>query len=175
MHVKEKVKVLPLSQFPVPPPQRKQYGGILLQTLLMYIYFLPLYLFFHEALMEVWLGEETGWPAAGGVKEKRTWVMLLMNYLRESLYVMISLRHNSLFLKILFFLERGREGEREGETHQCVVASHAPPTGIWPATPGVCPKNATGNPLVHRPVLNPLSHTSQGSISVILLCKYKSC
>ena len=23
----------------------------------------------------------------------------------------------------------GREGERKGEKHQCVVASHAPPTG----------------------------------------------
>ena len=30
---------------------------------------------------------------------------------------------------IYLFLERGREGEREGEKHQCVVASHTPPTG----------------------------------------------
>ena len=28
---------------------------------------------------------------------------------------------------IYLFLERGREGEREGEKHQCVVASHALP------------------------------------------------
>ena len=34
------------------------------------------------------------------------------------------------FLKILFiFREREREGERKGEKHQGVVASHAPPTG----------------------------------------------
>ena len=34
------------------------------------------------------------------------------------------------------FLERGREGERDGEKHQCVVASHMPSTGdlTWPAT-----------------------------------------
>ena len=32
------------------------------------------------------------------------------------------------------YLERGREGEREGEKHQCVVASHALPTGAWPST-----------------------------------------
>ena len=34
-----------------------------------------------------------------------------------------------LFLKILFilFLEKGRGGEREGEKHQCMVASHTPP------------------------------------------------
>ena len=37
-----------------------------------------------------------------------------------------------LFFKIFYlfiFRERGREGGREGEKHQCVVASHAPPTG----------------------------------------------
>ena len=34
----------------------------------------------------------------------------------------------TLFFKILFiFRERGRE-EKEGEKHQCVVASRAPPT-----------------------------------------------
>ena len=30
---------------------------------------------------------------------------------------------------IYLFLEKGKEGERDGETHQCVLASHAPPTG----------------------------------------------
>ena len=49
----------------------------------------------------------------------------------------------NLFLKkkylfIYLFLEReekGREGEREGEKHQSVVASHAPHNqGTWPAT-----------------------------------------
>ena len=46
----------------------------------------------------------------------------------------------SYFLKILFiFRERGRKGEREGEKHQCVVASHAPPTGGLAFNPGMCP------------------------------------
>ena len=68
----------------------------------------------------------------------------------------------------LFYLlfrerERGREGEREGEKHQCVVASHTFPWGTWPATQACdLTGNRTSNPLVHRPVLNPLSHTSQG-------------
>ena len=37
----------------------------------------------------------------------------------------------SLFLRFYLFIfrEKGREGEREGEKHQCVVASHAAPTG----------------------------------------------
>ena len=35
------------------------------------------------------------------------------------------------------FRQRGREGEREGEKHQCVVASHAP-TPHW--GPGLQPR-----------------------------------
>ena len=31
------------------------------------------------------------------------------------------------------------EGEREGEKHQCVVASHVPPTGDLACNPGMCP------------------------------------
>ena len=31
------------------------------------------------------------------------------------------------------------EGEREEEKHQCVVASHAPPTGDLACNPGMCP------------------------------------
>ena len=44
------------------------------------------------------------------------------------------------FLKILLiFRERGREGAREGEKHQCVVASRAHPTGDLAHNPGMCP------------------------------------
>ena len=40
----------------------------------------------------------------------------------------------------LFILgERGREGEREGEKHHCVVASHAPPTGDLACNLGMYP------------------------------------
>ena len=37
----------------------------------------------------------------------------------------------------LFFRERGREGEREGEKHQCMVAFQAPPTGDLACNPGM--------------------------------------
>ena len=65
------------------------------------------------------------------------------------------------FLFILF-LDSGEE--KEGEKHQCVVASCALPTGgTWPATQACAlTGNQTSNPLVRRLVLNPLSHTSQG-------------
>ena len=42
-------------------------------------------------------------------------------------------------LFILFFRERGRERERAGEKHWCVVASWAPPTGDLSRNPGMCP------------------------------------
>ena len=49
---------------------------------------------------------------------------------------------NFLFFKkyfIYLFLEREREGEREGNKHQCVVASLAPPTGDLAHNTGMCP------------------------------------
>ena len=49
--------------------------------------------------------------------------------------------NSSYFFKdfIYLFLERGKEGEREGEKHQCVVASHVSPTGDLAHNPGMCP------------------------------------
>ena len=48
------------------------------------------------------------------------------------------------------------------ENHQ-PVASHTPPTGDPPASQaGALPGNRIGNLPVLRPVLSPLSHTSQG-------------
>ena len=46
------------------------------------------------------------------------------------------------FFKILFiyFSERGREGEREGAKHQCVVASCVLPTEDMAYNPGMCPR-----------------------------------
>ena len=53
-----------------------------------------------------------------------------------------------MFLAFFFFLlrfylfirrERGREGEREGEKHQCVAAFCTPPTGDLACNPGMYP------------------------------------
>ena len=69
-----------------------------------------------------------------------------------------------IIIIILFiFRERGREREGEGEKHQCVIAFDVPPTGTWPATQTCAlTGNQTRDHLVHRPALNPPSHTSQG-------------
>ena len=46
-----------------------------------------------------------------------------------------------IFLSFYLFIfrERGREGEREGEKHQRVAASHVPPSGDLARNPGMCP------------------------------------
>ena len=45
-----------------------------------------------------------------------------------------------IFLRFYLFIfrETGKEREREGKKHQCVVASHAPPTGDLAHNPGMC-------------------------------------
>ena len=55
--------------------------------------------------------------------------------------------------------------EREGEKHQCVAASRAPDVGTQPETQACAPTgNQTGDPLVCRLALNPLSHASPGPL-----------
>ena len=46
---------------------------------------------------------------------------------------------SSFFFKRFVLRERGREGGREGEKHQCVAASHVPPTGDLVRNSGMCP------------------------------------
>ena len=40
-----------------------------------------------------------------------------------------------------------REKERQGEKHQCVVASHAPPAGVLARNPGPCRTGSSTAPL----------------------------
>ena len=50
-------------------------------------------------------------------------------------FMLLFLRFYYLFI----FRERGREGEREEEKRQCVVASQVPPVGDLASNPGMCP------------------------------------
>ena len=45
-----------------------------------------------------------------------------------------------IFLRFYLFIFRdtGKEREREGKKHKCVVDSHAPPTGDLAYNPGMC-------------------------------------
>ena len=67
---------------------------------------------------------------------------------------------------IYLFLDsgEGREKERKRNTNVWLPLVH-PLLGTWPATQACAlTGNRTGNALVCRPVLNPLSPTSQGQI-----------
>ena len=80
----------------------------------------------------------------------------------------------SYFFKIsfIYFREKGEGGEKERERNMdvCLVASHTPQPRIWPATQArALTGNQTGNLSVRRPVLSPLSHTSQGDTTVSMV------
>ena len=64
---------------------------------------------------------------------------------------------------LVIFRQRVREREREGEKHQCVVASHVVLTGDLAHNPGMYPKWELNRwPFGLQPALNPLSYASQG-------------
>ena len=65
---------------------------------------------------------------------------------------------------VYLFLERGegREKERERNISRLLTLVR-PLLGTWPATQACAlTGNQTSYPLIRRPVLSPLSHTSQG-------------
>ena len=64
---------------------------------------------------------------------------------------------------IYLFLERGEEGEREGNINVWLPLV-CPLLGTWPATQACAlTGNQTSDPSVCKLALNPLSHTSQGN------------
>ena len=69
----------------------------------------------------------------------------------------------SFLKKILsiYFLKRRREGERVRNLNVHLLLT-CPLLGTWPTTQTCVLEtgNLTGDPLVHRPALHPLSHTS---------------
>ena len=91
--------------------------------------------------------------------------------LSPSLSISLKINKYNLFnfLKILFiFREEGREKEREGNINVWLPLL-CPLLGTWPTTQACAlTGNRTSNPLVLRPVLNPLSYTSQGQIKSFL-------
>ena len=74
---------------------------------------------------------------------------------------------------IYLFLERGKGWEKENKRNINVcLPVIGPALGTWPATQACAlTGNQTSDPLVRRPVLNPLSHTSQRKIFKLLVFK----
>ena len=66
------------------------------------------------------------------------------------------------------FLERGEGREKERERYIDVwLPLTRPLLGTWPTTQACAlTGNRTSDLLFHRPALNPLSHTSQGDVTI---------
>ena len=80
--------------------------------------------------------------------------------IQKNKYCMVSFIY---FLNIYIFFRGGREGERERNINVWLPLTR-PLLGTWPTTHTCALTGSqTRNPLVHSPVLNPLSHTSQGT------------
>ena len=96
-------------------------------------------------------------------------------YSRESPCWVFVLRVLICFLLLedftYLFLESREEREKERERNINVwLPLTRPLLGTWLATQACAlTGNQTGDPLVHRPALNPLSHTGQGSSVVFYL------
>ena len=76
----------------------------------------------------------------------------------------------------MFLRERGREGEREGEKYQYVVASCTPSTGDAACNPGMCPHSGWNlHPSLHSLVLTLLLHTNQGITYISKKCTNRKC
>ena len=54
--------------------------------------------------------------------------------------VLYIFKNSFLRFYLFIFRERGKDRDREGEKHQCVVASCTPPTGDLAYNPGMCPE-----------------------------------
>ena len=63
----------------------------------------------------------------------------ILKWLHKNSPILIFFLFFKGFIYLFIFRKSGREGEREGEKHQCVVAYHAPPTGDLAHNPGMCP------------------------------------
>ena len=73
-----------------------------------------------------------------------------------------------------FFREgEGREKERERNINVWLLLAHPQP-GTWPAIQAwALTRNRTSDPSICRPVLNPLSHTIQGSLFYFLFIEFR--
>ena len=92
------------------------------------------------------------------------YILNIKDLIRYILCKFSSIPQVVFFLKILFiFREKGREGERERNINVWLPPPPLP-LGTWPATQACAlTGNWTSHPLVRRPALSPLSHTSQGT------------
>ena len=69
----------------------------------------------------------------------QTSVLNFWNVLSSAVHLVNSKASLKKRFCLFIFREKGREGERQGEKYQCVVASHVSPTGDPACNLGMCP------------------------------------
>ena len=95
----------------------------------------------HPQMMRIWLATQVCALTGNQTRDlsvRRPALNLLSHTSqgRERHFVCLFLKD---FIYLFIFRGREREGERVGEKHQCVVASHVPPIGDVACNPGMCP------------------------------------
>ena len=94
------------------------------------------------------------------------WKSFSLTVSSASILLLVTLVGEYIFLRfyLFLFLERGEEREKGRERKINVwLLFVCPLLGPWPATQACAlTGNQTGDPLVFRQALNPLSHTSRG-------------
>ena len=91
----------------------------------------------NHSLLIILIANELQKPCPRVLQAEKKDIRLISGFLKSESPYMLFRVFKKYF--IYLFLERGREGEREEEKHQCVVASHVPPTGDLAHNPGTCP------------------------------------
>ena len=93
-------------------------------------------------------------------------VVTVISKSEQSVFFLFHQNFFSFFFKSLFiYFQREGKGRREKKRniHVWLPFTH-PLLGTWPATQACAlTGNQTSDPVVYRPVLNPLSYTSQGT------------
>ena len=94
------------------------------------------------------------WDLPNGILNSKPWDFFFFFFLKDFIYLIIK-------------RGAGREKEREKNINVWLPLTR-PLLGTWPATQACAlTGNGTGNPLVLRLALKPLSHTSQGALGFL--------
>ena len=112
-----------------------------LKIFLYFTHFTISLFFLHQTIQYIWYIEDSNWFSSPNSKSSFLAPILLQPI--PKFVPWNSQLTNFFFSFFRFFLfifrQKGRKGEREGEKHQCVVASHMPPTRDLACNPGMCP------------------------------------
>ena len=102
------------------------------------------------------------------------WVLTGTIFLEDNLQILILfyIYISQDFIYLFLDREEGREKESERNINVWLPFTH-PLRGTWPTTQACAlTGNQTGDPLVRRLALNPLSHTSQGKKYILCISKF---